>query len=68
MIAPSRASARRVNMANTQGGGVSQTGIGADTGTKPNSKNSFVVLSDDYVHSRALEMGVDPDSFNLEKS
>ena len=36
-------------------------------GTNLNSSNSFAVLDFDDIHARALEMGVDPTSFTLEK-
>jgi hypothetical protein len=36
-------------------------------GTNLSSHNSFSVLDDDNIFARALEMGVDPSSFSLEK-
>jgi hypothetical protein len=38
------------------------------SGTNLNSFNSFAALDDDDIYSRALEMGVNPDTFTLEKS
>jgi hypothetical protein len=37
-----------------------------NTGTNLNTFNSFAILYDDDICSRALEMGVDPDTFTLE--
>jgi hypothetical protein len=37
------------------------------SGTNLNAFNSFAVLDDDDICSRALEMGVNPDTFTLEK-
>jgi hypothetical protein len=36
------------------------------SGTNLNSKNSFSVLDNDSIYTRALEMGVDPSTFSLE--
>jgi hypothetical protein len=36
-------------------------------GTNLNTHNSFALLDDDDIMNRALEMGVRPDSFSLEK-
>jgi hypothetical protein len=36
------------------------------SGTNLNSKNSFVVLDNDYIYSKVLEMGVDPSTFHLD--
>jgi hypothetical protein len=36
------------------------------SGTNLNSVNSFVVLDNDNIYSRVLEMGVDPSTFHLD--
>jgi hypothetical protein len=36
------------------------------SGTNLTSHNSFALLDDDAIHARALEIGVDPKTFNLE--
>jgi hypothetical protein len=36
------------------------------SGTNLTSHNSFALLDDDVIHARALEIGVDPKTFNLE--
>ena len=36
-------------------------------GTNLSVSNSFAMLDDDNIYNRALEMGVDPSSFSLEK-
>jgi hypothetical protein len=37
------------------------------TGTNLTSHNSFALLDDDIIHDRALEMGVNPETFTYEK-
>jgi hypothetical protein len=44
-----------------------QNQTGAIPGTNLNSVNSFVALDDDDICARALEMGINPETFNLEK-
>jgi hypothetical protein len=65
--ASSRLAGHPTTNSRTDDGTRQHTQAGSFPGTNLNSVNSFAVLDDNDICARALEMGVAPGSFNLEK-